>query len=76
LEGFKANVNSRVLNNTFQQLSNLEEKILNQNYKPEQLRVELRRIYTNYRTIMNNEPFIDLVDFEKYVVSEIYRAFE
>jgi len=58
------------------QLSNLKVKILNQNYKPEQLRMELRKIYANYRTIIDNEPFIDLTYFENYVVPAIYGGFD
>ena len=76
LEGFQRNVNSRVLNNVLHQLKNLEVKILNQNYKPEQLRIELRKMYANYRTIIDNEPFIDLAYFENYIVPAIYKAFE
>jgi len=64
------------LNNVHNQLSNLKVKILNQNYKPEQLRIELRKIYASYRTIRDNEPFIDLAYFESYVVPVIYGAFE
>ncbi|MDR2593583.1 MAG: hypothetical protein LBC87_02280 [Fibromonadaceae bacterium] len=76
LEGFKMNVNSRALNNVFNQLKNLKVKIMNQNYKPEQLRIELRKIYASYRTIIDNEPLIDLGHFESYVVPVIYGAFE
>jgi len=76
LEGFKRSVNARALNNVHNQLSNLKVKILNQNYKPEQLRIELRKIYANYRTIIDNEPFIDLVYFENYVVPAIYGGFD
>jgi hypothetical protein len=76
LEGFKRNVNSLTLNNVLNQLNNLKIKILNQNYRAEQLRIELRKMYANYRTIIGNEPFIDLTYFENYVVPTIYRAFE
>jgi hypothetical protein len=76
LKGFQKNVNSWALNNVLHQLNNLEAKILNQNYKPEQLQAELRKIYVNYRTIIDNEPFIDLAYFENYIVPAIYKAFE
>jgi hypothetical protein len=36
--------------------------------------MELRKIYASYRTIGNNELFIDLLGFEKHIVPAIYNA--
>jgi hypothetical protein len=68
LRGYQRNVNAWALSKTLRQLESLGYK----NYKPEQLRAELRKIYANYRTITEEEPFIDLANFEKYVVPKIY----
>ena len=38
------------------------------------MREELRKIYANYRTIMEEESFIELEDFERHVVGKVYEG--
>jgi Txe/YoeB family toxin of Txe-Axe toxin-antitoxin module len=75
VEGFSRNFNSRTLDKMLEQLNILEAASIKDNYTPEQLKAELRKIYSNYRTIDGNKRFIDLTEFENIVVTEIYRVF-
>jgi len=76
IRGFRQNVNAQNLNNIFHKLNNLARISLAKDYTHEQLRTELRTIYADYRTISGNTPFVDLTNFENYVVPAIYQAFE